>query len=166
MLTSFLLVIVVFGTSTWDTLDCYSYNASVRLMNDVLSVYDPRQRPLWDQTKALKVSISFYVLTIQDFDEVSEKFSVYGLLFLTWDDEIITWNPAEYEYSFSAMFKLNEVWYPKLVLTNPSTKLSDLGDDWMTIRIMYSGYTFFVPGAVFESSCSVDVTYYPFDTQV
>ncbi|XP_060587236.1 acetylcholine receptor subunit delta-like [Ruditapes philippinarum] len=67
--------------------------------------------------------------------------------------------------AYSTLFRLSDVWYPKLVLTNPYTKLPDLGDDWMTIRIYNSEHTTFVPGAVFDTSCNVDVTFYPFDTQ-
>ncbi|XP_053385112.1 acetylcholine receptor subunit alpha-like [Mercenaria mercenaria] len=144
---------------------CATYDDSVNLMDKVLDGYDARQRPVLDQSHGIVVSMGFYLLTIQDFDEVAEKFSAYGLLYMTWSDQVITWDPKDYGDAHSALFKLSDVWYPKLVLTNPYSKLSDLGDDWMIVRIYNSGYTSFVPGAVFDASCSVDVTYYPFDTQ-
>ena len=156
----FLLVSCI-GTSY-----CVSYSDTVELMSDVLDGYDSRQRPVQDQSHPVVVSVSFYILTIQDFDEVAEKFSIYGFFIIGWSDQIITWKPKDYGMAYSALFKLSDVWYPKLVLTNPYTKLSDLGDDWMTIRIYSSGYASFVPGAVFDTSCNVDVTFYPFDTQV
>lgn len=146
--------------------NCQSYTDSVDLVSDVLEGYDTRQRPVLVQTHPIYVSMNFHLLTLQDFDEVAEKFSVYGLLWMTWTDQIITWNPAEFGGLHSAIFKLSDVWYPKLVLIKPYSKLKDLGDDWMIVRIFSSGYTSFVPGAVFEATCSVDVTYYPFDTQV
>ncbi|XP_060599402.1 neuronal acetylcholine receptor subunit alpha-6-like [Ruditapes philippinarum] len=145
---------------------CVSYNNSVDLMRDVLDGYDARQRPVSDQSHPVVVTVSFYLLTIQEFNEVAAKFSVYGLLILGWNDQIITWDPKDYGMAYSALFRLSDVWYPKLVLTNPYTKLSDLGDDWMTIRIYNSGHTTFVPGAVFDTSCNADVTFYPFDTQI
>ncbi|XP_053385113.1 neuronal acetylcholine receptor subunit beta-3-like [Mercenaria mercenaria] len=157
----FVLLLVYLCSNSY----CATYDDSVNLMDKVLDGYVSRQRPVLDQSHGIVVSLGFYLLTIQDFDEVAEKFSAYGLLYITWSDQVITWDPKDYGGAYSALFKLSDVWYPKLVLTNPYSKLSDLGDDWMIVRIYNSGYTSFVPGAVFDTSCSADVTYYPFDTQ-
>lgn len=142
-----------------------SYNDTTMLMTDVLKNYDRRQRPVLNQSEPVVVYVTFMIIAIQDFDEVSEKFSVVGLFAMVWKDDLITWDAKDYGGTYSTMLELDDIWYPKLVLTNPYSKLQDLGASWMTVRFSNTGYGTFVPGAVFETICSVDVTYYPFDTQ-
>ena len=151
------LVVCVQG-ATWDD----SYNQ----MNATLTGYDSRHRPVLDQSQSLQVNVSFDLVAIQEFDEVNEKFSVVGVIYLTWIDEKLVWNPFAYDGLWSQMYKAKDVWYPIMILANPYVEVEDFVDDWMTIRIFPNGYAFFAPGSVFKSTCSVDVTYYPFDTQV
>lgn len=158
-------LVIMFLMCFFRIIDGYDYDDVVQLRTDILDSYDTRQRPVSDQTHPVYVVMTFHLLTIQGFDEVAEKFSVFGLLSMSWQDQKIQWDPNDYNGASTAILKLSDVWYPKLVLIKPYTKLTDLGDDWMTVRIFSSGHTAFVPGAVFETSCSVDVTYYPFDTQ-
>ena len=76
------------------------------------------------------------------------------------------WNPLTYGGIWTQQYPVTDVWYPVLVLCNPYDSISDVGAKWMTVRYYSNGYALFVPGASFQVTCSVDVTYYPFDTQV
>ena len=112
------------------------------------------------------MNVSFDLVALQDFDEVEEKFSVVGLLYISWYDEMITWDPWAYGGIWTQQYPLADVWYPVFVLCNPYDTINDVGAKWMTVRYYSSGYALFLPGASFQVTCSVDVTYYPFDTQV
>jgi hypothetical protein len=145
---------------------CQQYSKSVDLMTAVLTGYNPRQRPVLEQKDTMDLTLSLSVSSIRDLDEVEGKFSLVGILGMEWRDEIINWSPASYGGASKIDLKLSDIWYPKLVLTNPFTKMTDLGEDWMTLSVTSSGDIYFLPVSVFEATCSVDVTYYPFDTQV
>ena len=97
---------------------------------------------------------------------MAERFSVGGLLYIVWVDERITWSPADYGGITTQLYQLPDIWYPVLVLGNPYGSVDDVAAKWMTVRYYFNGVALFSPGAVFKATCSVDVTYYPFDKQV
>ena len=152
---------MVLGTVKSQTLD-----QNIQLMTDNLNGYDRRFRPLLNQSQPIIVNVSFDLISLQDFDEVNEKFSVTGLLYLKWYDEKLTWDPAAYGGVASQIYSISDIWYPILVLTNPSKAMTDVAQNWMTIRVNSNGFADFFPGSIFEATCSIDVTYYPFDIQV
>ena len=114
----------------------------------------------------LQVNVSFDITTLRDVNEVDETFSVAALMYIRWVDEIITWDPASYGGITTQRFQLTDVWFPILVLANPYEDAVKVGEKWMTVRYFSSGNAFFTAGAIFTATCSVDVAYYPFDTQV
>lgn len=156
-------IITVLGLVT--STQSIAYNSSGQLVADLLTGYNVRQRPVLNQEETLSVYVSFRLSSIRELDEVTGKFSVMGALVMTWRDELIKWTPAQYDNATVIDLKLSDIWYPKMILSNPYSKLDDLGEDWMMIFVQYNGMVYFTPGSVFESTCSIDVTYYPFDTQ-
>lgn len=44
--------------------------------------------------------------------------------------------------------------------------LAVISDNTVVIRVTYDGTLNWTPGGVYQTQCSTDVTYYPFDTQV
>ena len=109
---------------------------------------------------------SFDILALQDFDEVEEKFAVAGVMYITWRDEKIQWNPLMYNGITSQMYRLSDVWFPNLVLGNTYESSIETGKEWNTVRIFFNGTAVFSPGEVFKATCAVDTSYYPYDTQV
>ena len=87
-------------------------------------------------------------------------------MYIVWEDEKIRWNPADYGGITTQLYHVSDVWYPVLILGNPHGDVNDIGAKWMTVRHYFNGKAVFTPGSVFKATCSVDVTYYPFDTQV
>ncbi|XP_076105717.1 neuronal acetylcholine receptor subunit alpha-6-like [Mytilus galloprovincialis] len=57
------------------------------------------------------------------------------------------------------------VWKPDLVLKNGFHKFEELGGSFYYVRIKYDGRISWYPYHVFESQCSIDVTFYPYDEQ-
>lgn len=160
MLCASCILFILLGPSWAQTLD-----QNIQLMQDKLQNYDRRFRPVLNQSNPIMVNVTFDLIALQDFDEVQEKISVIGVFYMFWYDEKLTWNPASYGNIYSQLYSMKDIWYPILVLTNPSKDLKDIVQDWMTIRVYFSGLAVFYPGAIFDATCSVDVTYYPFDIQ-
>lgn len=145
-----------------------TWNQTASLMSDLLSTYDRRLRPVNNQSKPIRVYLTFDLVSIQDFSEVEGKLSIVGLMYLVWYDEILTWKPSRDNSSNirSLMFPLKDVWHPTIVLSNSFNEIKDVRADWMMVEFNANGRAMYVPGDVFTVSCLADVTYYPFDYQV
>ncbi|KAH3869439.1 hypothetical protein DPMN_032606 [Dreissena polymorpha] len=81
-----------------------------------------------------------------------------------WNDESMTWNPANYGCTFQIMTSYDDVWVP-LILTSPFDDVESLGTALNRIRYYADGTAIWIPVALVKSTCSVDVEIYPFDTQ-
>lgn len=59
-----------------------------------------------------------------------------------------------------------DIWKPDLVLGNGFKKFEELGGHFYYIDIDYTGSIFWQPFQVFETHCSMDTTYFPYDKEV
>jgi hypothetical protein len=136
--------------------------------NNVLLNYNKNIRPILDQSKIMYINASFSIAAINGFDEVSGELSIAGFLTVTWKDENVGWNPATAGGVGAVSVPQNLVWKPPLMLITPSRKILVMGDgmdDFMTVKLVFDGTAYWTPGAIMYLSCSVDVTYFPFDIQ-
>ena len=150
--------LVVFG-------NCQTMLDTHNLLTNLMKDYDKLVRPAVDQSQPVHINVSFNLVAIQEFDEVSEKLSVVGVLNLVWTDERLKWNPADYNNSWTVNIPFTDVWAPQLILTNPINKIKKLGQDWEMIKFVFNGQGYVSVGDVIHSKCNVDVTYFPYDTQ-
>lgn len=97
---------------------------------------------------------------------MSGEFSIIALVTYVWQDQSLIWDPKDYNYVYSLVLPVSSIWYPKLALVNPSGKVNRPVEDWLIARVYQSGWIVLIPVKLFQTSCPIDVTYYPFDTQV
>lgn len=140
-------------------------NDTKTLLSNLLSDYNTDVRPTNDQFSAINVTVTAYIKSIQEFDEVQEKFSFVGAMMATWNDENMVWNPQNYGGVYQVSVAYKNVWVPDLILSSPSEAVNTLGKSWNKIRYYYFGLAVWVPVDLIESTCSVNVKNYPFDTQ-
>ena len=112
------------------------------------------------------MNVSFDIVTIQTFDEVNSLFSVMGVVYMTWIDSRIVWDSDLHGGIGSQLYPSSEVWYPVLMLGNAYDSMTDIATNGTNVRFFPNGFASFGVGSVFKTTCSADVTYYPFDTQV
>lgn len=136
-----------------------------QLYNDMLSNYSKYVRPIRKQGDPVNVYITLAAIAIQEFDEVLERFSVVGAIFLNWFDQNIFWDEDNYGGIDSLFIGYKKVWVPEVILTNPSEKLDSFGKEWQLIRYGPSGWASWTPGDLIKATCSIDVRYFPFDIQ-
>lgn len=58
-----------------------------------------------------------------------------------------------------------DIWVPDIVLKNGFTNFKMMGGDFYYLYVDNDGWVSWYPYMVFETSCELDVTYYPFDHQ-
>ncbi|KAH3851129.1 hypothetical protein DPMN_093610 [Dreissena polymorpha] len=136
-----------------------------RLFSDLMVGYSKMFRPVLNESRQVVVSTLLDLISIQDFNEVEEKISFTGLLFLAWKDERLVWDPKDYGGIDNLYIDVSKIWVSQMMLTNNVNKNERLSEDWHTVKVNASGVCAHHIGNVFTSSCDVDVTFYPWDTQ-
>ncbi|XP_028265858.1 neuronal acetylcholine receptor subunit alpha-4-like [Parambassis ranga] len=81
-----------------------------------------------------------------------------------WNDYKLRWNPEEYENVTSIRIPSEIIWRPDIVLYNNAD--GDFAVTHLTkAHLFYDGQIKWMPPAIYKSSCSIDVTFFPFDQQ-
>ncbi|XP_048745960.2 neuronal acetylcholine receptor subunit beta-3-like [Ostrea edulis] len=156
------MVIVCF----WITTVTSKTNENTRtLINDIFTNYSSKVRPVINQRDPLSLDVSFYLSSINEVDEVKGKLVTTGCLSLTWTDELLRWTPADYNGTDIIFIPQNDIWKPDLVLKNGFKKFEELGGSFYYLSVFHDGTVAWLPFNVFESRCSMDITYFPFDKQ-
>lgn len=152
-------------TSTNDVVRAVTINDTETLLTDLLSNYNKYIRPATEQLNPVIVGMELHVKSIQEFDEVQEKFSFAGAVVLTWNDPRLSWKPAYYGYMEQLVIPYHLVWTPEIILSTAASSRNYLTQDWNTVRIYADGTTLTIRAALIESTCLINVRNYPFDTQ-
>ncbi|XP_045176597.1 acetylcholine receptor subunit alpha-type acr-16-like [Mercenaria mercenaria] len=140
-----------------------TYDEAVTVLRNKTFFYEKSIRPVTNQSSTLIVHINFDLVSIQDFDEVQESLTVIGGLTLTWTDDFIKWNPADYGGMVDIVSESGKFWTPYLILTNNVNKLDKVGESWQRIRFTNEGVAKVVQADTWSTLCKADVMYYPWD---
>ena len=137
-----------------------------RLIADKQVNYNMYVLPSANQSEPLLIRLAFELKAIREFEEVNEQLSVIGTLLMGWNDERMTWIPAEYGNTMHFIVTNELFWTPTVILTNAYEEYQKIGDEsYWPIRFAYNGDAAYYPGHVFTTICSADVKFYPWDKQ-
>ena len=141
-------------------------NHKKALYTNLTTDYNKDIPPITNQSDVIYVTVSLSVVSLNDIDEVSEKFSVSAFFTITWFDQSMVWNTGDYGWIYELRINIEYVWIPEIILINPTGKFKSLRADWNQIRYNSTGHAQWYPGDLIKASCTIDVYYFPFDTQV
>ncbi|XP_059854196.1 acetylcholine receptor subunit beta-like isoform X1 [Delphinus delphis] len=138
--------------------------AEGRLRKKLFSGYDSSVRPAREVGDRVGVSVGLSLAQLISLDEKDEEMSTKVYLDLEWTDYRLSWDPEEQEGIDSLRITAESVWLPDVVLLNNNDGNFDVALD---IRVMVSsdGSVRWQPPGIYRSSCSIQVTYFPFDWQ-
>ncbi|XP_066524554.1 neuronal acetylcholine receptor subunit alpha-2a [Hoplias malabaricus] len=81
-----------------------------------------------------------------------------------WNDYKLRWKPSDYDNVTSIRVPSELIWVPDIVLYNNAD--GEFAVTHMTkAHLFHTGKVRWVPPAIYKSSCSIDVTFFPFDQQ-
>ncbi|NXM66084.1 ACHA2 protein, partial [Serilophus lunatus] len=81
-----------------------------------------------------------------------------------WSDYKLRWDPLEFDNVTSIRVPAEMIWIPDIVLSNNAD--GEFAVTHMTkAQLSWTGRVQWVPPAIYKSSCSIDVTFFPFDQQ-
>ncbi|OWF39438.1 Acetylcholine receptor subunit alpha-type unc-38 [Mizuhopecten yessoensis] len=127
--------------------------------------YNKNVRPTTDQTSALQLSINLFLVSIIDIDEVKGKLTATAYLELKWTDEHMIWSSTKFNGVNILYIPQNDIWKPDIALSNGFNSKTQLGDDLILVIVESSGELTWFPYEVLTTTCYIDVSNFPFDTQ-
>uniref|UniRef100_A0A914CJA8 Neurotransmitter-gated ion-channel ligand-binding domain-containing protein n=1 Tax=Acrobeloides nanus TaxID=290746 RepID=A0A914CJA8_9BILA len=131
------------------------------LLND----YNATIRPVQNARENVTVYMGLSLQQIIDVNEKDQEVELNAWLKFNWTDPQLRWNPEEFDGITDLRFKKDQLWTPDILLYN------SVAEDFNTIFptnlvVYYNGIVNWIPPGVFQLSCRIDVTWFPFDEQV
>ncbi|XP_030889957.1 acetylcholine receptor subunit beta isoform X1 [Leptonychotes weddellii] len=138
--------------------------AEGRLREKLFSGYDSSVRPAREVGDRVGVSIGLSLAQLISLNEKDEEMSTKVYLDLEWTDYRLSWDPAEHDGIDSLRITAGSVWLPDVVLLNNNDGNFDVALD-LNVVVSSNGSVRWQPPGLYRSSCSIQVTYFPFDWQ-
>ncbi|GFN91592.1 neuronal acetylcholine receptor subunit alpha-7 [Plakobranchus ocellatus] len=111
------------------------------------------------------VHVSFSLFSLDEVNEKDQSVVTTGRLFLRWSDRAFVWNKGRYGNVSSIFVDQKDIWLPDITVGNSITSNLRLGFDELPCRVKSDGSVHWTPTVRLQTSCTIDVTYFPFDTQ-
>ncbi|XP_048745389.1 acetylcholine receptor subunit delta-like [Ostrea edulis] len=127
--------------------------------------YSNKIRPVYDQDETIYIYTTFYLSSIVEVDAVQQRLVTTAHLGISWTDELLQWDESSTGIE-RLYFKQKDIWTPDVVLMNGVKKFEELGGEFYYVEVIPDGTVYWYPYQIFESKCDIDITYFPFDTQI
>ena len=127
--------------------------------------YDKLISPIDDFGHQMDIYIAMSLFSINEVNALGHKLVTSARLEIVWVDHKLEWDIADYNGTSRFFYRQSELWRPAIALVNGFTKLQELGNDFIEVNVHHTGYIRWTPFEVFESKCSIDIHYFPYDTQ-
>ncbi|KAM5307309.1 neuronal acetylcholine receptor subunit alpha-2 isoform 1-T2 [Glossophaga mutica] len=138
--------------------------AEDRLFKHLFRGYNRWARPVPNTSDVVIVRFGLSIAQLIDVDEKNQMMTTNVWLKQEWSDHKLRWNPAEFGNITSLRVPSEMIWIPDIVLYNNAD--GEFVVNHMTKAHVFStGTVHWVPPAIYKSSCSIDVTFFPFDQQ-
>merc|ERR1719391_1175277 len=135
---------------------------------DLLSHYPAGYNvlPVRNPNDVVNVSLQMALYHIVDMNEKDQTLTTNCEIITKWHDVFLMWDPAKYDNITDTRLPWERVWTPDIVLYNAAGD-GEQGREMRTlIQVDYQGNVTLLTQAIYMSKCKIDVTYYPFDTQM
>ncbi|XP_006529141.1 acetylcholine receptor subunit gamma isoform X1 [Mus musculus] len=141
-----------------------SRNQEERLLADLMRNYDPHLRPAERDSDVVNVSLKLTLTNLISLNEREEALTTNVWIEMQWCDYRLRWDPKDYEGLWILRVPSTMVWRPDIVLENNVDGVFEVAL-YCNVLVSPDGCIYWLPPAIFRSSCSISVTYFPFDWQ-
>ncbi|XP_012994003.2 neuronal acetylcholine receptor subunit alpha-2 isoform X2 [Esox lucius] len=126
--------------------------------------YNKWSRPVSNISDVVIVKFGLSIAQLIDVDEKNQMMTTNVWLKQEWNDYKLRWRPSDYDNVTSIRVPSELIWVPDIVLYNNAD--GEFAVTHMTkAHLFHNGKVRWVPPAIYKSSCSIDVTFFPFDQQ-
>uniref|UniRef100_A0AAQ6AKJ1 Cholinergic receptor, nicotinic, delta (muscle) n=1 Tax=Amphiprion ocellaris TaxID=80972 RepID=A0AAQ6AKJ1_AMPOC len=146
--------------------ECLCRNEEERLINYLLKEkgYNKELRPVERQQDAVDVYLALTLSNLISLKEVDETLLTNVWIDHTWTDYRLSWNSTEFDGIETLRLPSSMVWLPEIVLENNNDAQFQVAY-YSNVLVDPTGLCYWLPPAIFRSSCSINVNYFPFDWQ-
>ncbi|XP_064608588.1 neuronal acetylcholine receptor subunit alpha-10-like isoform X2 [Liolophura sinensis] len=135
-----------------------------KLMMYLTRGYEKSVRPVRNASTPVIVHMGLTLTQIFDLEEKNQILVTNVWLDQEWTDEFMTWDPKNFNDIQIIRIPCDKLWLPDIVLYNNAAEYTD-GLMPANAMVKYDGNVFWPVPTKLQSSCKVDVTYFPFDEQ-
>ncbi|XP_030628022.1 neuronal acetylcholine receptor subunit alpha-2-like [Chanos chanos] len=150
-----------------ELVSCYDKthsHAEDELFKKLFIGYNKWSRPVPNTSDVVIVKFGLSIAQLIDVDEKNQMMTTNVWLKQEWNDYKLRWRPSDYDNVTSIRVPSELIWVPDIVLYNNAD--GEFAVTHMTkAHLFYTGKVRWVPPAIYKSSCSIDVTFFPFDQQ-
>ncbi|CAH8635150.1 unnamed protein product [Heterobilharzia americana] len=122
-------------------------------------------RPVNDSKIKVDVRYGLQLFQILDLDENKQILRTNCWCMHKWTDSLLRWNESEYGNIKTVRIFPSQIWTPDIKLYNfADERLREQRE--ARVVVSSTGETLWLPQALFKSTCEVEISYFPFDTQI
>ncbi|XP_043418853.1 neuronal acetylcholine receptor subunit beta-3 isoform X2 [Prionailurus bengalensis] len=165
MLPAFILLLIVLGVipSAAAGFSSIAENEDA-LLRRLFQGYQKWVRPVLNSNDTIKVYFGLKISQLVDVDEKNQLMTTNVWLKQEWTDHKLRWNPDEYGGIRSIKVPSESLWLPDIVLFENADGRFE-GSLMTKVIVRSNGTVIWTPPASYKSSCTMDVTFFPFDQQ-
>ncbi|KAJ4925092.1 hypothetical protein JOQ06_017830 [Pogonophryne albipinna] len=143
-----------------------SWNEEERLINFLITEqgYNKELRPVKRQQEVVDVYLALTLSNLISLKEVDETLLTNVWIDHTWVDFRLAWNETEFDGIAELRLPSKMLWLPEIVLENNNDAQFEVAY-YSNVVVYSNGLCYWLPPAIFRSSCSINVNYFPFDWQ-
>ncbi|CAF0776735.1 unnamed protein product [Adineta steineri] len=137
-----------------------------RLYEELITVrsYNRLIRPVKNNSEKLTVYLGLRLTQLLDVDEKNQIMTSNVWLKQEWYDDKLRWDPSNYGGVDVLYIPSQQIWLPDIVLYNNAD-----GNYEVTLMtkatVYFDGRVIWEPPAIYKSSCTINVEFFPFDIQ-
>ncbi|PIK37484.1 putative neuronal acetylcholine receptor subunit alpha-10 [Apostichopus japonicus] len=162
------IVSLYLQVSEVENLQKYITPSTETVSSDIIGAYGPMSvRPVWDHdSTSTVVFFKLLIAQVVEFNERKQQITLNGWMKQEWQDDFLSWDPADYGDISSLTLTGDEIWFPDTTLyENIDPGFLHTSPSSVTF-VNSSGLVSWSTPIIIQSSCRVKVKYFPFDTQI
>ncbi|KTG07131.1 hypothetical protein cypCar_00000039 [Cyprinus carpio] len=138
--------------------------AERRLLEDLFQDYNLKVRPARTWNERVMVRVGMTLVQLISLNEKNGEMTTNVFMNMEWTDYRLSWNPEDYDSIDVVRIPPLKVWRPDIYLINNNDGQFDIAL-YVNVLVRSDGTVSWYPPAIYRSSCSIEVAYFPFDWQ-
>uniref|UniRef100_A0A671SSR0 Acetylcholine receptor subunit beta n=1 Tax=Sinocyclocheilus anshuiensis TaxID=1608454 RepID=A0A671SSR0_9TELE len=134
------------------------------LLEDLFQDYNLKVRPARTWTERVMVRVGMTLVQLISLNEKNGEMTTNVFMNMEWTDYRLSWNPEDYDNIDVVRIPPLKVWRPDIYLINNNDGQFDVAL-YVNVLVRSDGTVSWYPPAIYRSSCSIEVAYFPFDRQ-
>ncbi|KAM9332553.1 acetylcholine receptor subunit epsilon [Pholidichthys leucotaenia] len=139
-------------------------NEETQLISDLFKDYKKNIRPVVHPDDKLEILMKLTLTNLISLNEKEETLTTNVWIEIQWTDYRLAWNTSEYHGITTIRVPSSTVWLPDIVLENNIDGKFGVAY-YANVLVSDNGWIYWLPPAIYRSTCAIEITYFPFDYQ-